>query len=165
MRRCCSRAHRHRRRAWRWRQTCRGRRPAFAGLRAASRAMPTLLRRIEKSEIDEAEIEAFHHRADCACCLAQSNRLIASFEGNVGDGFWRKRVLAAASSTTHRSEKPYIFGNKARAGRVSCLAAQIRRHLLPSTHRESETWPKKAWTIMDTEWVVERRPGYLSAAP
>jgi hypothetical protein len=41
-------------------------RGGFAGVRAASRAMPTLLRRIEKSEIDEAEIEAFRHRVGCA---------------------------------------------------------------------------------------------------
>jgi hypothetical protein len=33
--------------------------------------------------------------------LAQSNRLIASFEGNVRDGFWRKRARAATSSTMH----------------------------------------------------------------
>jgi hypothetical protein len=65
--------------------------------------MPTLFRRNEKSEIDEAEIEAFHHRVDCACCLAQSNRLIASFEGNVRDGFWRKSARAAASSTDRRN--------------------------------------------------------------
>jgi hypothetical protein len=65
--------------------------------------MPTLLRRIEKSEIDAAEIEAFRHRVDCACCLAQSYRLIASFEGNVCDGFWRKRAAAAASFTDRRN--------------------------------------------------------------
>src|SRR5260370_13011914 len=86
--------------------------------------MRTLLRRIEESKIGTAD-EAFHHRVDCACCLAQSNRLIASFEGNVRDGFWRKRARAATSSTIHGSEKLYIFGNKARTGRVSCVAAQF----------------------------------------
>src|ERR1700722_16845358 len=106
--------------------------------------MPTLLGRIEISEIDEAEIEAFNHRVDCACCLAQSYRLIASFERNVRDGFWRKRARAAASSTIHGSEKLYIFGNKARAGRGSCLVAQFPAIWCRSAHRESKTWSKKA---------------------
>jgi hypothetical protein len=44
-----------------------------------------VLRRIEKSEIDEAESEAFHHRVGVRLRLAQSHRLIASFEGNVRD--------------------------------------------------------------------------------
>ena len=82
---------------------------ALSGIRLA---MSTLLRRIEKSEIDEAESEAFRHRVDCACRLAQSNRPIASFEGNVRDGFWRKRARAAASSKIHGSEKLYILGIK-----------------------------------------------------
>jgi hypothetical protein len=58
-----------------------------------------VLRRIEKSEIDEAEREAFHHRVDCACRLAQSNRLLASFQGNVS-----RRILAeddASSGVIH----------------------------------------------------------------
>jgi hypothetical protein len=38
----------------------------FAGLRAATRAMQTLLRRNERSEIDEAETQAFRHRVGCA---------------------------------------------------------------------------------------------------
>src|ERR1700688_1960866 len=112
--------------------------------------MPTLLRRIEKSEIDEAEGEAFHHRVDCACCLAQSYRLIASFEGNARDGFWRKRARAAASSTIHGSEKLYIFGNKARTGRVSCLAAQFSAiwcAVWPTGRvRHGQKRPRRSWT-------------------
>jgi hypothetical protein len=42
--------------------------------------MPTLFRRNEKSEIDEAEIRAFRHRVGCARCLAKSNWLVALSE-------------------------------------------------------------------------------------
>jgi hypothetical protein len=78
---------------------------ALSGIRLA---MPTLLRRIEKSEIDEAASEAFHDRVDCACCLAQSNRLIASL------GERSRRILAeegASSSVIHdpRIEETVYF--------------------------------------------------------
>jgi hypothetical protein len=42
--------------------------------------MQALRWRIEKSEIDEAEIQAFRRRVGCAGRLAKSDRLIASFE-------------------------------------------------------------------------------------
>jgi hypothetical protein len=42
--------------------------------------MPALRRRIEKSEIDEAENQAFRRRVGGAWRLAKSYRLIASFE-------------------------------------------------------------------------------------
>src|ERR1700760_3306920 len=52
------------------------------------------------------------------------------------------------------SEKLYIFGNKARTGRVSCLAAQFGAIWCRSAHRESETWPKKALRIVDRDWAA-----------
>jgi hypothetical protein len=43
--------------------------------------MPTLLWRIEKSEIDEAEIPAFRDGVGCARCAAKPDWLIVPFEG------------------------------------------------------------------------------------
>ena len=48
-------------------------------------------------------------------------------------------------------EKRYILGNKVRAGRVSCLAAQFGAIWRRSAHRESETWPKRALRIVDRD--------------
>ena len=90
--------------------------------------MLTLLRRIEKSEIDEAEVQAFRHQVGCARRLAKSNQLIATFEER------SLRILAeegASSGIIHVSEKLHVSGNKARAGRVSCLAAPFGAILVP----------------------------------
>jgi hypothetical protein len=53
--------------------------------------MPTLFRRNEKSEIDEAEIQAFRHRVGCACCLATPDWLIAPFGTPAADFGGRAR--------------------------------------------------------------------------
>ena len=112
--------------------------------------MPSLFRRIGESEIDEAENQAFRHRVGCARHLAKPDWLIAPV------GARSLRILAEGGREQQRhrnrqskrenppAEKLYVFGNKARDGRVSCLAAQFGAIWSRSAHRESVTWLKKA---------------------
>jgi hypothetical protein len=79
--------------------------------------MPRLLRRIEKSEIDEAENQAFRHRVGCPCCLAKSSWLIAPFGTSAAD-FGEERASSGAivfdifDAGIHGSKKLYILGIK-----------------------------------------------------
>src|ERR1700723_2941691 len=106
--------------------------------------MPTLLPRIEKSEIDEAESKAFHHRGGLRLlpCAIESADSVLRGE--------RSRPILAEEGTSSgvihdpRVGEAVYFWNKARADRVSCLVAQFAAIWCRSAHRESETWPKRA---------------------
>ena len=115
--------------------------------------MSTLLRRIEKSAINQTDIEAFRHRVDRAQRLARSSWLIAAFEGAFAAELGEQQCHHHRhfERGNPRIEKLYIFGNKARDGRVSGLAAQFGAIWRRSAHRESQTWPEKALRIVDRD--------------
>jgi len=92
-------------RVFRWRIG----RGGFAGLRAASQAMPTLLRRIEKSEIDEAEIQAFRQAAPA---VLRNWIGYSRFRRAIRCRSWREGgviVIGNLSDQILGLEKPYVF--------------------------------------------------------